>query len=169
MSDYAEFVAGTNPTNPTSKLVFLGATVLTNKHVQLEWAAIPGRLYQVESSAPAIPQTRPRLSVSNLTSSFTLHIDAPANLPYVIQVSSNLNLWSPAYTNLNGGTLDWIDPAVANSARRFYRTLVLSAPSISPQTWAPVSDWLQATASPMYYTTTNVNQGVQMYRVQVRP
>jgi hypothetical protein len=47
MSDYAEFIAGTDPTNAASKLVLLSATTLTNRMVQLEWASIPGRLYQV--------------------------------------------------------------------------------------------------------------------------
>ncbi len=51
MTDYGEFIAGTNPTNSASKLVFLSAIVQTNNNVQLQWAAIPGRIYQVESSA----------------------------------------------------------------------------------------------------------------------
>jgi hypothetical protein len=96
MSDYAEFIAGTNPTNAASKLVFLGATLLTNQLVQLEWAAIPGRLYQVQG-------------------------------------------------------------------------LVSPAASTNAQNWTPVTDWLQASGSPMYYTTASTNQGVRVYRVQVRP
>jgi hypothetical protein len=47
MSDYAEFIAGTDPTNAASKLVFLSATLQTNNQVQLQWSAIGGRLYQV--------------------------------------------------------------------------------------------------------------------------
>jgi len=49
MSDYDEFIAGTDPTNPNSKLVFLGADVQTNRF-QLQWSAVPGRMYQVQSS-----------------------------------------------------------------------------------------------------------------------
>jgi hypothetical protein len=94
MSDYAEFIAGTNPTKAASKLAFLGATVLTNQLVQLEWAAIPGRLYQVQTSS------------------------------------------------LN---------------------------STNVQSWTPVTDWLQSSGSPMYYTTTNADKGVHAFRVQVRP
>ena len=59
MSDYAEFIAGTNPTNAASKLIFLSATLQSNKLFQLQWAAIPGRLYQVEAS--------PSLSVLDAT------------------------------------------------------------------------------------------------------
>ena len=50
MTDYAEFIAGTNPTNAASNLRFVGL-LQTNGIVTFQWAAIPGRLYQVESSA----------------------------------------------------------------------------------------------------------------------
>ena len=92
MSDYAEFIAGTNPTNAASKLVFLSVMVQSNRFVQLRWAAIPGRLYQVEYS-------------TNFAS------------------------------------------------------------------WTPLSDWLQASGSPMSYTATNFDFGryAHMFRVQVRP
>ena len=108
-------------------------------------------------------------SINNVQGSFTLHVAAPTNLPYTIQVSSNLNVWTYAYTNLNGGNLDWLDPAGAHSARRFYRTLVSPATAANLQSWTPVTDWLQASGSPMYYAATSTNQGVHAYRVQVRP
>lgn len=51
MSDYAEFIAGTDPTNAASKLIFVGAVVQTNSAaVQFEWSAVPGRSYQLLSS-----------------------------------------------------------------------------------------------------------------------
>jgi hypothetical protein len=173
MSDYAEFIAGTDPTNAASKLVFLSATLQTNKHFQLQWAAIPGRLYQVETSAllsPPMSPTRLSGSVDKLSGSFKLHIDAQANLPYAIQVSTNLTAWTSLYTNLPGGTLDFADTQAAHSARRFYRTLALTTPaSTNVASWAPLSDWLQASGSPMFYTTTNATQGSHFFRVQVRP
>jgi hypothetical protein len=51
MSDYAEFIAGTDPTNPASKLVFTGALVQTNSAVEFQWSAVPGRSYQLLSSS----------------------------------------------------------------------------------------------------------------------
>ena len=172
MSDYAEFMAGTNPTNAASKLAFLGATGLSNRFIRLDWAAIPGRLYQVQtaSSLPP-PLTLPRLSASvdHLSGACTLHVNAPTNLPYAIQVSTNLTGWTSVHTNLNGGPLDWLDSAATSSARRFYRTLILPAASTDLNHWTPVTDWLQATGSPMYYTTTNANKGLQVFRVEVRP
>jgi subtilisin family serine protease len=172
MSDYAEFIAGTNPTNPASKLVLLSATLQTNKHFQLQWAAIPGRLYQVEASSSLSVQTPPRLSgaLDKLSSTFKLHIEAQTNAPYAIQVSTDLTAWASVYTNLPGGTLDYLDSQSALSARRFYRTVVLATPgSTNLASWAPISDWLQASGSPMSYTTTNVITGLRFYRVQVRP
>jgi hypothetical protein len=174
MSDYAEFIAGTNPTNPASKLIFLSATLQPNKHFQLEWAAIPGRLYQVESSAVLsgpTPSTRLSGSIDKPSGSFKLHIDAPPNSPYAIQVSTNLTAWTFVYTNLSGGKLDFQDSQAAHSARRCYRTLALTtAPATTNlASWAPISDWLQASASPMTFTTTNAITGSQFYRVQVRP
>ena len=32
-----------------------------------------------------------------------------------------------------------------------------------------MTDWLQASGSPMSYTTANTNQGTRVFRVQVRP
>jgi hypothetical protein len=90
MSDYAEFIAGTNPTNAASKLVFLSVTVQSNRFFQLQWAAIPGRVYQVESS-------------TNLAS------------------------------------------------------------------WTPITDWLQASGSPLSCSGTNLNSSPHFFRVQVRP
>jgi hypothetical protein len=49
MTDYEEFIAGTDPTNPASNLRFLSA-IQTDRLVQFEWSAIPGRIYQVQSS-----------------------------------------------------------------------------------------------------------------------
>ena len=173
MSDYAEFIAGTNPTNADSKLVFLSAAFQTNKLFQLQWAAIPGRLYQVEAATlltPATPPTKLSGSIDSLSGKFKLHIDAQANSPYAIQVSSNLTVWTSLYTNAPGGKLDFLDSQAAQSSRRFYRTLALTtSASASLNSWSPISDWLQASGSPMSFTTTNASQGMRFYRVQVRP
>jgi hypothetical protein len=51
MSDYQEFIAGTDPTNAASKFVFLGASTQSNSSVEFEWSAVPGRSYQLLSSS----------------------------------------------------------------------------------------------------------------------
>ena len=53
MSDYAEFIAGTNPTNAASNLRFLSTAAQTNGMVKFQWSAVPGRLYQVDVSTNA--------------------------------------------------------------------------------------------------------------------
>jgi len=173
MSDYAEFIAGTNPTNAASKFVFLSAKAQTNQLVQLQWAAIPGRLYQVEAATILPLQTAPAKlsgSINRISGSFKLHIDAQTNSPYAIQVSSNLTAWTSLYTNLPGGKLDYVDAQPAHATRRFYRTLALTTQGTTNlASWAPISDWLQASGSPMTYTTTNANRTSRFYRVQVRP
>jgi hypothetical protein len=172
MSDYAEFIAGTDPTNPASKLYFFAPKALTNHLVELQWTAVPGRLYQLLScsgltQSPTLP--RPSLSGSIQTpgGSFKLHINAQSNWAYAIEISSNLTSWTSLYTNKSGGVMDYSDSATPRPTRRFYRTLVL--PISSTNSWTPVSDWLQASGSPMTFIVTNTAVGSQFYRVQVRP
>ena len=50
MSDYAEFIAGTNPTNAASRFYFTGETVHSNHIVQMQWTVVTNRLYQVNLS-----------------------------------------------------------------------------------------------------------------------
>jgi len=49
MTDYEEFIAGTDPTNAQSNLRFL-ATSQTNHTVSFQWSAAPGRIYEAQSS-----------------------------------------------------------------------------------------------------------------------
>jgi hypothetical protein len=51
MTDYAEFIAGTNPTNADSRFYFTGETSPRNHVVQLQWTVVTNRLYQVNASA----------------------------------------------------------------------------------------------------------------------
>jgi hypothetical protein len=49
MSDYDEFIAGTDPTNAASNLRFLTSFDQTNK-VTFQWSAAPGHIYQLQAS-----------------------------------------------------------------------------------------------------------------------
>ena len=49
MSDYAEFIAGTDPNNAASRFYFTRITQ-TNRLVELEWTVVTNRLYQVNIS-----------------------------------------------------------------------------------------------------------------------
>jgi hypothetical protein len=50
MSDLAEFMAGTNPTNAASVLHFLSPVVQNLGMVRLDWPAVPGRSYRLTTS-----------------------------------------------------------------------------------------------------------------------
>jgi len=56
MTDYAEFIAGTDPTNPASNLRFVRA-FQAGGQVTFQWSAVPGRLYQVECSTDLLTWT----------------------------------------------------------------------------------------------------------------
>lgn len=49
MSDYAEFIAGTDPTNAQSNLRIIRSYV-SNGVMTAQWSAVPGRVYQVQTS-----------------------------------------------------------------------------------------------------------------------
>ena len=49
MTDYAEFIAGTDPTNPSSNLRIL-KNFVSNGVMTVQWSAVPGRIYQMQTS-----------------------------------------------------------------------------------------------------------------------
>jgi hypothetical protein len=49
MSDYAEFIAGTDPTNALSNLRII-RSYASNGVMTAQWSAVPGRIYQVQTS-----------------------------------------------------------------------------------------------------------------------
>jgi hypothetical protein len=53
MSDYAEFIAGTDPTNALSNLRIL-RSYASNGVMTLQWSAIPSRIYEVQASTDLV-------------------------------------------------------------------------------------------------------------------
>lgn len=51
MSNYAEFWAGTNPTNATSALVIDTSTLWNNNQLQIRWPTVAGKTYVVQYSS----------------------------------------------------------------------------------------------------------------------
>jgi len=51
MSDYAEFIAGTNPTNAASRFYFTGESSVSNHLVSMHWTVATNRLYQINTSS----------------------------------------------------------------------------------------------------------------------
>jgi subtilisin family serine protease len=90
MSDYAEFLAGTDPNNPASKFYISGASVQTNRVAQVQWTVVSNRLYQVSASTNLLnwqPVT-PWLQASNdPTMSCTVTNTGAGNHFYRVQVT----------------------------------------------------------------------------------
>ncbi|HEV2692227.1 MAG TPA: S8 family serine peptidase [Verrucomicrobiae bacterium] len=51
MTDYAEFIAGTSPTNAASRLYFTGESRQSNGTIHFQWPVVTNRLYQVNASS----------------------------------------------------------------------------------------------------------------------
>lgn len=174
MTDYAEFIAGTNPTNSTSKLAFYPPKIIGPDSIQLQWSSVTGRLYQVQA-ADLFAKTSvatPKLTGSypSASGSFNLHVAATTNQPYTIQVSTNLSAWTSIYTNAAGGNLDWVDGALPHPGRRFYRAALWTAGNVAANgSWSALTDWLQATTSIMSLSVTNAGANARFYRLQVLP
>ncbi len=73
-SDYAEFIAGTNPTNAASYLFLWPPTLEPNRTVRLDWPSVPGRAYRAHLSTNLVdwPAASAWLIATNTNSSLTL-------------------------------------------------------------------------------------------------
>ncbi|MBA4150766.1 MAG: S8 family serine peptidase [Verrucomicrobia bacterium] len=79
MSDYAEFIAGTIPTDPTSVLRFYTPGLFPDGSIELGWTTVPGRVYQLQGSTDTLSW----LPVS----------------AWISATSTNLSLARPPHTN----------------------------------------------------------------------
>src|SRR5579884_380088 len=80
----------------------------------------PKRFYRVGEFVPN-PQPILSLSVNTNAGNLDLHVVASNKQPYAIEISSNLAQWTPIFTNLPGGTMDYLDSMPTNATSRFYR------------------------------------------------
>jgi hypothetical protein len=86
-SDYAEFIAGTNPTLPNSHLRVTGYSMQANGMVLLQWPSVAGRIYQVQGSTDLANWTPVSswIQAAAGTTSFTLPATGPPRF-YRIEV-----------------------------------------------------------------------------------
>ena len=86
-TDYAEFVAGTNPTLTNSHLRVTAYATQANGSLHLQWPTVSGRIYQVQATANFsnwFPRS-PWLRAAGSITSFTVPWPAPGQ-PYVHRV-----------------------------------------------------------------------------------
>ena len=89
ISDFNEFIAGTNPTNATSRFYFTGETLKTNRLVQMQWTVVINQLYQVNASSNLLgwsPVTDWLQASNNPTMSYTVTNSGGGSHFYRVQV-----------------------------------------------------------------------------------
>jgi len=167
MTDYAEFIAGTDPNNPLPSFR-ITASRLTNGTVRLEWPAAPGHSYRVHTSTNAITWSplggwTPATGVTNSQIILPLvngranlfRVEAqPGNLPATFRVRATL---------LAGNTvrLDW-----SSAADRGYRVLSTT----DGNSWSPFSGWIHAvSANTSFILPPRTNGTPRLFRMEVRP
>ncbi|PYL00280.1 MAG: hypothetical protein DME19_05660 [Verrucomicrobia bacterium] len=57
MTDYAEFIAGTDPNNASSVLELTPPAAQSNGNLRFDWPSVPGRAYRLEMSADLVVWT----------------------------------------------------------------------------------------------------------------
>jgi subtilisin family serine protease len=89
MTDFAEFIAGTDPTDPASRFYFKGETIQSNRLVQMQWTVVTNRLYQVNASTNLLswlPVTGWLQASNNPTMSYTITNSGSGSHFYRVQV-----------------------------------------------------------------------------------
>ena len=170
MSDWAEFVAGTDPNNPPPPFR-LTARHLGNGGVQLAWPSVTNHTYRVHASVDAVnwsPYTA-FLPAGGTTTTFTLPTPtngapkffrveaAPPSGPTAIAPFLRVNA-----TKLPNGLvrLDW--PA---SIGHGYRIVSSS----DAATWTPATEWIRAASASAGTTNLPAGNLMRLFRVEAQP
>ncbi len=77
MSNWEEYMAGTNPTNAASRLA-ITSLALTNGHVRVWWSAVGGRKYVVQTNSAlgnSFADASPVIAVPGTVESVTNYLD----------------------------------------------------------------------------------------------
>jgi len=171
MTDYAEFIAGTDPMSPSPSFK-LSDTMVSNSICRLQWSSLPGQQFRVHSSTNSVSWA-PYSGWMQATSTVT-HFDIPIVTmgprsffrveASVLDSSSGLapNLRLTAQRLSTGAIrLQW-----PSGTGRGYRV----QGSSNAKTWLPVSDWIRATSGTTTFTLPPVTVGgPYLFRVEVQP
>lgn len=168
-SDYAEFVAGTDPLNPPSP--FRLSAQLVNGQVKLSWPSQTNLIYRVHAAAqlpaPSWAAYSAWLPATGTNTSFTLPA-ATNGAPRFFRVeaasaSGLAGSFATSIRRLSNNTirLDW--PAAPGHG---YRLLG----STNGVNWSPFSDWMRPTAFTTGVTLPpRTNAAPNLFRVEAQP
>jgi hypothetical protein len=168
MSDYAEFLAGTDPNSPQPSFK-LTIERLSASNGRLKWTCAPGQLFRVESSTDMTTWSTYAdwFTTSNYLANVAVPLNGGKSFYRVRSGALNATTDLPGTLRLsvqklvNGKlNLSW-----AASLGRGYRVYGSS----NMASWTPLSDWFQATAINTSYTLPAPTPGgPQFFRVQVQ-
>jgi hypothetical protein len=170
MTDYAEFIAGTDPNSPRP-VIRATARKLSSSTCRIEWSSAVGQLFQLQSSTN-FSNWSAASGWLQATSALS-HIDVPIppgnsiNFFRVQTAAVNLTTdLAPTFTvstqlQTNGLVITW-----TSSSGRGYQV----EESTNTTTWFAVSPWIQARGPSTSYTLPTSSSGAcHMFRVQVQP
>jgi hypothetical protein len=171
VSDYAAFIAGTNPHSPPEQFR-LKTQTLSNNICRISWTAAPGlqfRLLYTTNFLAWYPYST--------TWAETNRFDVPLGT-LGARAFFRVQTWTP---NLGTNTIPPLAPALVLSAQRLTNTVRLQWPcsigrayslqtSSNLLTWTPASQWMQATTPTTNYAVPLTTGKVPVFfRVQVSP
>jgi hypothetical protein len=170
MTDYAEFVAGTDPLNPPPPFR-LSSRLISSAVCRIEWPAFPTLQFRMNSSTN-LRDWAPYSGWMTATGSIGL-LDVPIaasgpHLFFKLEVgSTNQAILPPnlrlAIQPLASGVVRFDWPSVPG---RGYHLLS----STNSTTWLLVNAWTQAISSLTSYTLSNAPAGApSLFRLEVRP
>jgi len=171
MSDYMEFIAGTDPNNPPPQFQ-VSAQGSSSTVCRLQWPSVPGRQYLVHKSTNLANWTHYSGWLQATGAVSGLDVSIPANGPQSFFRVETYSTNSPAGLAPNFGIsaqvlssgqlrLDW-----TASVGRGYQV----QGSANARDWNAVSSWLQATTASMNYLLPAPTPGSPyLFRVQVQP
>jgi hypothetical protein len=84
-----------------------------------------GSVSSAEATLTIIPPTPPSLDAATITpNGFSFQLSVPAGPTYVILASTNLQDWTPIYTNVaQTASVVLTDTTATNASKRFYRAM----------------------------------------------
>jgi len=167
MTDYAEFIAGTDPLSPPPP-VRLTFQRLAGNTLRLQWPSFPGLQYRLLSASDPVSWTPYSSWLQSTGGLGQVDISTAANsrMLFRLQAQStnstmppNLKLTAKRLSNGNS-ILTW-----ASVDGRGYQVMT----STNLTSWVPSSTWLQPGAGTGSYTFSSATNRATFFRLAVRP
>lgn len=166
MSDYAEFMAGTDPNNVTLQPFTVNAQVV-GTNLLLNWPTLAGASYRVLNTTNfnGWAELSPWMLAAGTTTNYATALSGAAR-EFRVEATNTLSLPASLQltaTALGGGSfqLNWL--AATNRAYRVHE----SANALS---WSPLSSWFQAaTTNGAYIIPAPVTPTQRFFKLEVAP